>query len=171
MKILRENKLRMPFGYNKYTEEGRKYWSEVLQREEAEKNTFFSNSNESKEITNIKDLTNHFASMNIVVQCSETQCSETTETINMVKNSTNDEYSSRLDAGEVLTVQKPVAKTRKQLATESAERIARQIVKESQNKTNKTESTIDTLIIWLDKYISQGADRNSVKHILSAIAC
>lgn len=158
IKLLRERKLTMPFGYNKYTEEGRQYWAESMAREE-------------KKQWRISDDTLTPAAL-AERAATENDDSETWRDILEVDAQQSDrtvetgkdrlvlgEMSNKETEGEIM--QEGAEERGKRLLNEKAERFAKAVAEKSK-EPNANATILEHLWRELDRCIDQGAD---VKHI------
>lgn len=160
IKLLRERKLTMPFGYNKYTEDGRKYWAESLAREE-------------KKQWRISDDTLTPAAL-AERAATENDDSETWRDILEVDAKQSDRTveagKDRLVLGEMgdkETVAKEGAEERdKRLLNEKAERFAKALATKSKDELANAR-ILEGLQFELERCIRQGADVDAIHDILA----
>lgn len=150
----------MPFGYNKYTEDGRKYWAESLAREE-------------KKQWRISDDTLTPAAL-AERAATENDDSETWRDILEVDAKQSDRTveagKDRLVLGEMgdkETVAKEGAEERdKRLLNEKAERFAKALATKSKDELANAR-ILEGLQFELERCIRQGADVDAIHDILA----
>jgi Mn-dependent DtxR family transcriptional regulator len=162
IKLLRERKLSMPFGYNKYTEEGAQFWQGVLQREQEEKKPLFSHDDTLTPAA----LAERAAAENVE-----------NETWRDILEADNEQIDRPIDAegervvlGE-LSNKEAVAiegaeERDKRLLNEKAERFAKALATKSKDELANAK-ILEGLQFELERCIRQGADVDAIHNILA----
>ena len=153
----------MPFGYNKYTEDGRKYWAESLAREE-------------KKQWRISDDTLTPAAL-AERAATENDDSETWRDILEADNEQIDrpieQESERVVLGEVsnkeatgVSMKEGAEERDKRLLNEKAERFAKALATKSKDELANAR-ILEGLQFELERCIRQGADVDAIHDILA----
>jgi len=160
IKLLRERKLTMPFGYNKYTEDGRQYWSDVLEREQKKQWAV------SDDTTTSAALAERAAAENAE---NETWRDILEVDVEQIDRPIEQE-SERVVLGEVSnkeTAAKEGAEERdKRLLNEKAERFAKALATKSKDELANAR-ILEGLQFELERCIRQGADVDAIHDILA----
>jgi len=150
----------MPFGYNKYTEDGRQYWSDVLEREQKKQWAV------SDDTTTSAALAERAAAENAE---NETWRDILEVDVEQIDRPIEQE-SERVVLGEVSnkeTAAKEGAEERdKRLLNEKAERFAKALATKSKDELANAR-ILEGLQFELERCIRQGADVDAIHDILA----
>lgn len=166
IKLLRERKLTMPFGYNKYTEEGRQFWEGVIERETHKANAFFTS-----------DAQAGYKQDDIVCEGSFSIDDETWQNLVETNQDQSDrtvkDGSPRVVLGEMgnketeeVGMQEGAEERDKRLLNEKAERFARALATKSKDEMANAK-ILEGLQFELERCIRQGADVDAIHDILA----
>lgn len=155
IKLLRDNKLRMPFGYNKYTKEGREFWAGVIERENASAN---------KQRTSSKQMSVATLAENVVQNCTNKESETWRDRGEMANKNTGVEMMQE-PIVEYAKVEQP-SEREKRLLNEKAARFATALAEKSKDSFANAK-ILECLQLELERCIQEGADIDAIHDILA----